>query len=131
MSVLIEHLKENYKGINYHIVHIKKPCTETVNGYIEIEPTSEWFGVHYDELPLDLHNDVHSGVTYVGNLDYIWDETKDRWFIGFDTNGSDDTFITTKNIPFVRNHCKEIINKYFNEIVGNIEEEIIEEEIDE
>lgn len=133
MSALREHLKESYKGVNYHIVHLKKVDTETINGYIEISPASKWFGLHYKKLPIEIDIDMHSGVTYTGNLDYISDDTKDKWFIGFDTNGTYDTYITTKNIPFVREHCKEIIDKYLDEITGEVtvEEEIIEEEINE
>lgn len=50
------------------------------NGYVHLPPEHPFHGVHYDEIPVD----VHGGLTYSEN-------ENGSWVIGFDTRHHGDT----------------------------------------
>lgn len=44
------------------------------NGYVHLPKGHKWYGVDYDDIPVD----IHGGLTYAREED-------DHWVIGFDT----------------------------------------------
>ena len=60
------------------------------NGYVSIPNDSRWFGVEYDDIPVE----VHGGLTfsdYADELLILPDHIEpDTWVIGFDTNHAGD-----------------------------------------
>jgi len=50
------------------------------NGYVSLPPDHPWHGVHYEDIPMDIH----------GDLTYSIMEAE-RWVIGFDTCHFGDT----------------------------------------
>lgn len=60
------------------------------NGYVSIPHDSKWFGVEYDDIPVE----VHGGLTfsdYAGELLTLPDHIEpDTWVIGFDTHHAGD-----------------------------------------
>lgn len=56
------------------------------NGYVCLPPNHKYFGMHYDDIPID----AHGGLTFADYADRLdWDEIPegcDGWYIiGFDT----------------------------------------------
>lgn len=79
-------------------------------GYIEIEKSSPFFGINYNEIHEMFEAlDVHGGLTY--SEDYIdlekKEEFSDRWFIGFDCNHYQD-MINPKSESYVFEEIKRL-----------------------
>ena len=64
------------------------------NGYIIIPETHPWFGMEYNDIPVEVHGGLTFGNVITEDMLEHWDNlTKDdigKWLIGFDTNHYND-----------------------------------------
>ncbi|HDX9663255.1 TPA: hypothetical protein ROX91_001954 [Bacillus cereus] len=67
------------KHDGYHLVIYRHPELGTLNGYVGVNRSHPWFGLHYDSSKVyDIM--VHGGLTFSGK-----NFKKKYWYFGFDT----------------------------------------------
>ena len=94
--------KGTYEGYNYVIMEVElAPCYH-VNGYVKLKDNSKFLEDDYDDIPIECHG----GLTFKDEREILG---KGMW-IGFDTAHYFDNY-ETKNIDFVENECKNIIEQ--------------------
>lgn len=121
-----EHVKEilhsgSYKGYNFYIVSYGiHPCA-----YVEIPKNHRWFGKDYDEEELETIQ-CHYGLTYADNLNHVLgkEQSKDRWFIGWDYGHTGDYEGYNEMLGFGLNDKKWTTKEIYEE-VKNVIEQII------
>lgn len=112
-----------YKGFKCLIK--RHPDFFSLNGYVGLPEGHKFYGKGYDDIDIDCHG----GITFADH----WEDQKDNlWYIGFDcahhmdiTPGCEmrlpldmqmkisdiDSNVTYKNIEYVRNECKNIVDQ--------------------
>jgi len=113
-----------YKGFKCMIK--RHPDFLSLNGYVGLPKGHKFYGKGYDDIGQEI--DCHGGLTFTGH----WDDDPELWWIGFDcahawdmTPGIEmrlpldmqmkisdiDKNVTYKNIEYVRNECKSIVDQ--------------------
>ena len=101
--------KDKILGLHYKIVDVTVAGMHWVNGYVGVTKESPYFGLdYYDEniTPTQkIINDinVHGGLTFAGTFN----DEKDIWYFGFDTNHYDDD-ATVQNRDYVFSQIKKL-----------------------
>ena len=94
--------KGTYEGYNYVITEVEFASLYYVNGYVKLKDNSKFLEDDYDDIPIECHG----GLTFKDEREILG---KGMW-IGFDTAHFFDNY-ETKNVEFVENECKNIINQ--------------------
>jgi len=94
--------KGTYEGYNYVITEVEFASLYYVNGYVKLKDNNKFLEDDYDDIPIECHG----GLTFKDERETFG---KGMW-IGFDTAHYFDNY-ETKNIDFVENECKNIIEQ--------------------
>jgi hypothetical protein len=113
-----------YKGY-YCVIKRMMYLGGQLNGYVRIPENHEYYDKDYSWIPYDLPIECHGGITFSGEL-----EGETGYYIGFDCAHAwdympflqmqlpsstrfmeHDPTITYKDINYVRNQCKDIVDQ--------------------
>ena len=110
----------DYKGYHCVIKRMMYPSGGQLNGYVRLPKGHKFYGKGYDDIPVECHG----GLTFAGELE----DGDSDYYIGFDTAHFqdympfmqfalpatlrfDDPCAHYKDIAYVRNECKKIVDQ--------------------
>jgi len=111
-------IRRTREGLDFKKLENNKGLLINLNGYVLVPNSSKYFGVSYEDIPVDCHG----GLTYANEELYMQPEV--GWWIGFDTGHygdvtlliDDDGFYslegnTYRDMDYVKSQCKKIIDQ--------------------